>query len=45
MAGWRVGMLLGANSLLQEVLKVKTQMDSGMFFGIQQGAISALKVS
>ena len=45
MAGWRVGMLMGANSLLQEVLKVKTQMDSGMFFGIQQGAISALKVS
>ena len=45
MAGWRVGMLLGANSLLQEVLKVKTQMYSGMFFGIQQGAISALKVS
>ena len=45
MAGWRVGMLLGANSLLKEVLKVKTQMDSGMFFGIQQGAISALKVS
>ena len=45
MAGWRVGMLLGANSLLQEVLKVKTQMDSGMFFGIQQGAISDLKVS
>ena len=45
MAGWRVGMLLGANSVLKEVLKVKTQMDSGMFYGIQQGAISALKVS
>ena len=45
MAGWRVGMLLGASSFLKEVLKVKTQMDSGMFYGIQQGAISALKVS
>ena len=45
MAGWRVGMLLGANPILQEVLKVKTQMDSGMFYGIQQGAIAALKVS
>lgn len=45
MAGWRVGMILGANSVLKEVLKVKTQMDSGMFYGIQQGAISALKVS
>ena len=45
MAGWRVGMLLGASSFLKEILKVKTQMDSGMFYGIQQGAISALKVS
>ena len=45
MAGWRVGMLLGANSVLKEVLKVKTQMDSGMFYGIQQGAIAALQVS
>ena len=45
MAGWRVGMLLGAKPILEEVLKVKTQMDSGMFYGIQQGAISALKVS
>ena len=45
MAGWRVGMMLGASSFLKEVLKVKTQMDSGMFYGIQQGAIAALKVS
>ena len=45
MAGWRVGMLLGASSFLKEVLKVKTQMDSGMFYGIQQGAIAALNVS
>ena len=42
MAGWRVGMLLGATPILEEV---KTQMDSGMFYGIQQGAIAALKVS
>ena len=45
MAGWRVGMLLGASSFLKEVLKVKNQMDSGMFYGIQQGAIAALNVS
>lgn len=45
MAGWRVGMLLGATPILEEVLKVKTQMDSGMFYGIQQGAIAALKVN
>ncbi|MFY0603034.1 MAG: aminotransferase class I/II-fold pyridoxal phosphate-dependent enzyme [Flavobacteriaceae bacterium] len=45
MAGWRVGMLLGSESHLQQVLKVKTQMDSGMFYGIQKGAIAALNVS
>lgn len=45
MAGWRVGMLLGNQQLLNEVLKVKTQMDSGMFYGIQKGAIAALNQS
>lgn len=45
MAGWRVGMLMGNESYLKEILKVKTQMDSGMFYGIQQGAIAALQVS
>lgn len=44
MAGWRVGKLLGAQHFLQEVLKVKTQMDSGMFYGIQKGAIKALEL-
>ncbi len=43
MAGWRVGMLLGAGPLLETVLKVKSNMDSGMFYGIQKGAIAALK--
>ncbi|AZJ36885.1 pyridoxal phosphate-dependent aminotransferase [Tenacibaculum singaporense] len=42
MAGWRVGMLLGKPEFLTEVLKVKTQMDSGMFYGIQKGATKAL---
>ncbi len=45
MAGWRVGMLLGNENFLHQVLKVKTQMDSGMFYGIQKGAIAALKTS
>lgn len=45
MAGWRVGMLLGNKNLLEKVLKVKTQMDSGMFYGIQKGAIAALNIS
>ena len=43
MAGWRVGMLCGNATPLQAVLKVKSNMDSGMFYGIQQGAIAALK--
>jgi len=43
MAGWRVGMLTGNAQVLKEVLKVKTNMDSGMFYGIQKGAIAALK--
>lgn len=43
MAGWRVGMLVGEGHLLQSVLKVKSNMDSGMFYGVQQGAIAALR--
>ena len=45
MAGWRVGMLLGNHELLNAVLKVKSNMDSGMFYGIQKGAIEALNSS
>ena len=44
MAGWRVGMLLGNADLINAVLKVKSNMDSGMFYGIQQGAIAALSI-
>jgi LL-diaminopimelate aminotransferase len=42
MAGWRVGMVLGNAECINAVLKVKSNMDSGMFFGIQKGAIAAL---
>ncbi|WP_439130689.1 pyridoxal phosphate-dependent aminotransferase [Polaribacter sp.] len=45
MAGWRVGMLLGNAAYINEVLKVKSNMDSGMFYGIQKGAIEALQLS
>ncbi len=45
MAGWRVGMLQGNEKFVSQVLKVKTQMDSGMFYGIQKGAIAALELS
>ncbi|NQX77885.1 aminotransferase class I/II-fold pyridoxal phosphate-dependent enzyme [Gilvibacter sp.] len=42
MAGWRVGMLCGNAEFIQAVLKVKSNMDSGMFYGLQRGAIAAL---
>ena len=45
MAGWRVGMLTGSAEHLQNVIKVKSNMDSGMFYGIQKGAIEALNSS
>ncbi|MGL2962226.1 pyridoxal phosphate-dependent aminotransferase [Flavobacterium sp. RSB2_4_14] len=44
MAGWRVGMVSGNKTLIDSVLKVKSNMDSGMFYGIQKGAIAALKL-
>ena len=44
MAGWRVGMVSGDASLINAILKVKSNMDSGMFYGIQKGAIEALKL-
>jgi aspartate/methionine/tyrosine aminotransferase len=42
--GWRVGMLVGRMDYLQAVLRVKSNMDSGMFLGIQEGAVAALKL-
>ncbi|PHR94778.1 MAG: aminotransferase [Leeuwenhoekiella sp.] len=43
MSGWRVGMLLGASAYIDTVLTVKSNMDSGMFYGIQKGAAAVLK--
>ncbi|WP_228237131.1 pyridoxal phosphate-dependent aminotransferase [Allomuricauda sp. M10] len=43
MAGWRVGMVLGNEEHINAVLKVKSNMDSGMFYGIQKGAVVALQ--
>ncbi|WP_044402815.1 pyridoxal phosphate-dependent aminotransferase [Lacinutrix sp. Hel_I_90] len=45
MAGWRVGMVLGKAAFINAILKVKSNMDSGMFYGIQKGAIEALNCS
>jgi aspartate/methionine/tyrosine aminotransferase len=43
-AGWRVGMVLGNAEILKSILQVKSNMDSGMYFGIQKGAIAALNL-
>ena len=43
MAGWRVGMIVGQADVIKELLKVKTQTDSGMFRGIQEAAVKALQ--
>lgn len=42
MAGWRVGMLCGAKERIEEVLRFKTNMDSGMFLPVQLAAAKAL---
>ncbi|HEY4540307.1 MAG TPA: aminotransferase class I/II-fold pyridoxal phosphate-dependent enzyme [Faecalibacter sp.] len=44
-AGWRVGMVLGKEEFIQSILKVKSNMDSGMNYAIQQAAAKALEVS
>jgi LL-diaminopimelate aminotransferase len=42
MAGWRIGMVAGNSDYIKEVLKVKSNMDSGMFLPMQMAAIEAL---
>lgn len=42
MAGWRVGMFLGAKDVVNAVLQVKSNVDSGMFLPVQAGAMAAL---
>jgi aspartate/methionine/tyrosine aminotransferase len=43
MAGWRVGMLTGNSSYIDAVVQVKSNIDSGMFKGIQEAAVTALQ--
>ena len=45
MAGWRVGMVVGKGEIIKSILQVKSNMDSGMFLGIQKGAVEALNCS
>jgi LL-diaminopimelate aminotransferase len=45
MAGWRVGMLCGSKERIDEVLRFKSNMDSGMFLPIQLAAAKALELN
>ena len=44
MAGWRVGWVAGRKEYIQNIIKVKSNMDSGMFRPIQLAAAEALKM-
>ena len=44
MSGWRVGMLMGSKRNIDSVLKIKSNMDSGMFYGVQIVAVNAFKL-
>ncbi|MFI5128698.1 MAG: pyridoxal phosphate-dependent aminotransferase [Chitinophagales bacterium] len=44
MAGWRVGMLCGAKERIDEVMRFKSNMDSGMFLPVQLAAAKALSL-
>lgn len=43
MAGWRIGMVAGHSGYISEIMKVKSNMDSGMFQPMQLAAVEALK--
>jgi hypothetical protein len=42
MAGWRIGMVAGQGDYIKTILKVKSNMDSGMFLAMQKAAVEAL---
>ena len=44
MAGWRIGMLVGAKEKIDGVLRFKSNMDSGMFLPVQLAAAKALEL-
>lgn len=45
MAGWRIGMLSGAKERIEDVLRFKSNMDSGMFLPVQLAAAEALNLT
>jgi len=42
MAGWRIGMVAGHSEYIKNILKVKSNMDSGMFLPMQMAAVEAI---
>lgn len=44
MAGWRIGMLIANESRIGEILRFKSNMDSGMFLPLQLAAAKALNL-
>lgn len=44
MAGWRVGWIAGNKEIISDVLRFKSNMDSGMFLPIQLAAVKALEL-
>ena len=45
MAGWRIGVLCGAKERIDDVLRFKSNMDSGMFLPLQLAAATALRLT
>ncbi len=44
MAGWRIGMMLASGKQVENVLRFKSNMDSGMFLPVQLAAAKALSL-
>ena len=44
MAGWRIGMLMAREDRINEILRFKSNMDSGMFLPMQLAAAKALSL-
>ena len=43
MAGWRIGVIAGDSTLLEQIMKIKSNINSGMFLPLQLAAAEALK--
>ena len=44
MAGWRIGVIAGAKCRIDEILRFKSNMDSGIFLSLQLAAATALSL-